>query len=320
MRIRRALIAVSLPTLALAACTDEADDAEQADPPPADEQADGDPAQPDADDEPDDPEAAREVEPVRVDLLDAGDEPRQQLRLDLEAGTEVTGTLAFEEDEVVAEDAEGQPEGPPQAAEIELRLEVTDVSDGRATIGFVYEQVTVAGQDDAEANPLEGVEGEVVLDERSRLVGTTQSAGGLDQLPIALPEEEVGPGAVWEVRTEEVFGLPATQVMTVELVALEGDEYELELTSTTEGPDEPTPMPGADDDAGGQLQLDELERDGTGAQRASLTTPFPLRSTLATDTLLVVSLADAPAGPSQGPGPETEQRQRLREEVTFERD
>jgi hypothetical protein len=141
---------------------------------------------------------AAAIDPPEVELLEAGDEPRRALRLDLEEGTEVSATLQFEE-EVLTED-DGTPQ-PPQAGQVELRLTVTAVDAGETTIAFSYDAVAMDGQDGA-ANPLEGVEGEMVLDDRSRLIATTQSAQGLDQLPIALPEEEVGEGAVWEVRIE----------------------------------------------------------------------------------------------------------------------
>ena len=315
MPIHRASGALLAAALLLAACddgpgdaTDEAaESAEEVDE-PGDDEAGQDPA-----------EAVREVDPAQVTLLEAGAEPRAPLRLDLAEGSEVTATLGFEE-EVLEEGTSGEP-GPPQSGSIELRLTVTDVEDGHATIAFAYEEVSVDGQPLEGPNPMTGVEGEIVLDDRSRLVGTTDSASGLDQLPIALPEEEVGVGAVWEVRTEEVFRLPATEILTVELLAVDGDEYELALDATTEGPGEPTPLPGAGEQPGGRLMLDELERDSTGEQRASRSLPFPVRSSLTTRTLLVVSLDDDTVGPQPGPAPDADehQRQELREQVVFER-
>ena len=314
MRPRRAIAAIVAPVLLLAACADDEDPEEAGNDEPAG------PQEPDELDDLDldeDGEPAAAIDPPEVELLDAGDEPRRALRLDLEEGTEVSATLRFEE-EVLTED-DGTPQ-PPQAGEVELRLTVTEVDDGEATISFSYDAVVMDGQDGA-TNPLEGVEGEMVLDDRSRLMATTQSAQGLDQLPIALPEEEVGEGAVWEVRVEGIFDLPAMQTMTVELTSLDNDEYELALDATTEGPGEPTPMPGASMEPGAELMLEDLQRTSSGQQRASLTTPFPLTSSLTTETVLVISLADEAAEEGEAvPDLAEEQTQHFREQIEFQRD
>lgn len=310
MRIRRAIAAAVAPVLLLAACEDDEPDAPGNDEPagPQDPQ--------ELDDLDEDEEPAAAIDPPEVELLEAGDEPRRALRLDLEEGTEVGATLRFEE-EVLSED-DGSPQ-PPQAGEVELRLLVTEVDDGQSTISFSYD--AVAMDEGGAGDPLEGVEGEMVLDERSRLIATTQSAQGLDQLPIALPEEEVGEGAVWEVRIEGVFDLPATEITTVELTTLDDDEYELALEASTEGPGEPTPMPGASMEPGAELMLEDLRRTSTGQQRASLTTPFPLTSTLTTETVLAISLADAAAEQDeQIPDLAEEQTQHFREQIEFQRD
>ena len=309
MRTRRAIAAAAVSALLLAACDadDEPDPDELAEPEQPDDLDD-------LDDDAAEPEAV-EREPAEVELIEPGAEPRQQLRLDIEEGTRATGTLRFEE-EVISAGAEDEP-GPPQSGAIDLQLEVTEVADGQTTIGFVYESVSIDGQAPQQGGQLEGVEGEMVLDERSRLVRTSQAAQGLDQLPIALPEEDVGVGAIWEIRTEDIFQLPATEVMTVELTAVDGDEYELELSATTRGPAEPTPMPGGGTQPGTELMLEELERDSAGQQRASMSSPFPLTSQLTTRTLLVVSLEDDEAGPGADLG--GEQRQEFREQITFER-
>jgi hypothetical protein len=314
VRIRRAVAAIVTPALLLAACADDEE---------PEESGNDEPAGPQEPDELDDlgvdegAEPAAAIDPPEVELVDAGDEPRRALRLDLEEGTEVSATLQFEE-EVLTED-DGTPQ-PPQAGQVELRLTVTEVDDGETTLAFTYDAVAMDGQDGA-GNPLEGVEGEMVLDDRSRLIATTQSAQGLDQLPIALPEEEVGEGAVWEVRIEGVFDLPATEIMTVELTSLDDDEYELSLDATTQGPGEPTPMPGASMEPGAELVLEDLQRTSTGQQRASLTTPFPISSSLATETVLVISLADEAADEDElGPDLAEEQTQHFREQIEFERD
>lgn len=317
MRTRRAVAAIVVPALLLAACADDGRPEE----PGADEVDTAEPGEPEDDPgEPEDPGDARAAgtDPPEVELLDPGEEPRRALRLDLEEGTEVTATLRFEE-EVLTEGDQGPQ--PPQAGEVELHLTVTDVTDGEATIAFAYDAVAVDGQQEA-GNPLAGLEGELVLDERSRLIATTRRAQGLDQLPIALPEEEVGRGAVWEVRVEGVFDLPATQITTVELTALDDEEYELALEARTEGPADPATMPGAGARPGAELTLEELRRDSTGEQRASLTTPFPLSSSLTTETRLVVSLADPAAEESGEPIPDQaeEQVDHFREQVVFERD
>jgi hypothetical protein len=297
--MRRLLAAMALSALVLAACgEDEPDDVEGTQ---------------DLDEETAEPEGPGEVEPPGVELLDDGEEPRQELRLALEEGTEIPATLTFQE-EVLSGEVEGE-ELPPQAGVIELLLTVTEADEGQATISFAYEDLTIEGQAEQEQNPLEGVEGELVLDDRSRLIGTTPSAQGLNQLPVALPEEEVGVGAVWEIRTEQLFDLPVTEVMTVELLSLEDGEIEVEITTTTEGPEEPTPMPGGME--GAEVTLEELERDGSGQQRISLSEPFPIEATMATETMLLVS-SGGQADEEQGPGT-GEQRQEFREEITFER-
>lgn len=301
MRTWRAIAIASVSILLLWACDDAPDEAAV------------EPTEEEPEDTTDDV-ATGEVEAAEVSLLDAGTEPRETLRLDPEEGMETTATLGFEEEIVAGAEADA---GPPQAGTIELRLEVVSVSGGESRIAFTYEEVAIDGQPADAGNPLAGIEGELVLDERSRLIGTTPSAQGLDQLPVALPEEPVGEGAIWEITTPDIFELPATETRRVELVALDGDEYQLEVTATTEGPDEPTPMPGGAQ-PGTEIMLEDLERDSTGSQRASRSRPFPLESTLTTHTVLVVRLQDEAAGPeAQDPAAEPE-RQEFREQLTFE--
>ena len=105
--------------------------------------------------------------------------------------------------------------------------------------------------------------------------------------------------------------------MTVELTSVDDEGYELELDAVTEGPSEPTPLADGDGEADGadEVVLEQLERESEGRQQISPTSPLPVTSTLTTHTLLVIGLADG--GPdAEG---EQEQRQELRELVTFER-
>jgi hypothetical protein len=305
VRAPRLLTALAVPVLLLTACGDAGDDGDG--PGATDEQ----PEELDAD-ELEEQMAAEQEElserpPAEVDLLDAGDEPLAPLRLTLAEGDELATTLTITSEQLV----EGvQEEGAPISQTVEVAFTVSEVDDGLATVDFEFTDASTEGLPEGQPDQdeqLVGLRGRMVLDERARLVAATPTARGLDEVLIPFPEEEVGPGATWEVVTERNPELPVGETLSVELVAFEGDEYEVRVSTASEELDEPVEQESA---PGQRVTVEELVLSGEGEVRGSLAEVFPTTATLENETMAVLDL-----GPEMG----GEQTQRTRSEITVGR-
>jgi hypothetical protein len=303
LRVPRLLPALALPVLLLAACGD-ADDTD-ADPEPTGEQPE------ELDEAELEEEMAAEQEELGelptadVELLDAGDDPQGPLRLSLSEGDEMTTTLTISSEQSL----EGMDDGrSPLVQTVEVALTVSEVEDGLATVEFEFTDASTEGLPEGQPDQgeqLVGLQGRMVLDERARVVAATPTAQGLDEILIPFPEEEVGPGARWEVVTERTPDLPVGETLSVALVAFDDDEYEVAVSIASEELEEPVQQEGA---PGQQMTVEELALSGEGEVRGSLTDIFPTTATLVSETMAVLDLGEEMGG---------QQTQRTRSQITL---
>jgi hypothetical protein len=132
-----------------------------------------------------------------------------------------------------------------------------------------------------------------VLDERARVTAATQTAQGLDEVLIPFPEEEVGPGATWEIVTESTAEFPVDETLSVELVAFDGETYELALEVSSEELGEPVDQ---EDLQGQQMTIEDLIVAGEGEVRGSLTDLFPTAASLVSEQSVVLDLGEEAGG------------------------
>jgi hypothetical protein len=305
VRAPRLLTALAVPVLLLTAACDADDDGD------APEATAEEPEELDEDELEEqmaaEQEQLRERPTAEVDLLDAGDDPRAPLRLALAEGDELATTLTISSEQTV----EGvQDERAPVAQTVEVAFTVSEVDDGLATVDFEFTGASTEGLPEGQPDQdeqLVGLTGSMALDERARVVAATSTAQGLDQVLLPFPEEQVGPGARWQVVTDRDPELPVAETLTVELIAFEGDEYEISVRVASEELEEPVEQEGA---PGQRVTVEELVVSGEGEIRGSLSDVFPTAARLVNETMAVLDLGEELGG---------EQTQRTRSEITVVR-
>jgi hypothetical protein len=265
-----------------------------------------------------------------IALVDAGAEPRRELRYDFSSaplGEPVDGTFTATHG---ANGAGGPlPPDAPITVEAPTEVTVTDVDDaGVATVRFAYgrgEVVDPAGIAHPELHRLQDAvdalaDAEVTYEVTDRglatLVGSDPPSigapgGGSDAAMIAervpafiqpLPAEPVGTGAVWTVTsTAEVEGVPVAHTVTVELLERDGDVLELLFTIEDTGLEDGG---GARDPAGssepGSTTGAAVALDGGGNVTARLDRPVPLGASKGLTVELVLDAAGAEPGTAPG--------------------
>lgn len=247
------------------------------------ESSDGDDADDDgSDDDGDTGESA-------ITVLDPGEEPRVELRYDLEAGSE----QRFVAVNAITQSVNGQSGGTLTTRNLTVAT-VDSVDDGVATVQIEYVDATIEGSPDTPPEAIEGgqigldaIEGiqiELELDERGSIrssevvQGPSTDAGSIvqtlleqllssiEQLVYPLPDEAVGIGVEWTTSLElEVLGLVTTLSSDIVVTGLGDGFVELAISQEVE-------LEGEAEGSG----------TGSGTVRIDLDSPVPL-STLVSD-------------------------------------
>lgn len=192
---------------------------------------------------------------ARVVVLDAGAEPRTELRLVIAAScTEVMTVTTVQE---ISQTIGGQqmPETGPIGNVMEMATSATPVGDNYEVRAEVISAVStpdtppqLAASIDAELNAIVGLTSYATLTDRAvQVPGSSRVEGAgalgpmasaiesLNQAQSPLPEEPVGVGARWETTSVlELEGLLITTIATSELVSMDGTILELRVTGTQE--------------------------------------------------------------------------------------
>jgi hypothetical protein len=208
---------------------------------------------------------AEPVDGPTVELLDAGAEPRRELRLAPTEGDVVEVTLR--QGQVFEVRADGHEERASTVHELDMAHEVVSVAGDEIEVAIRYQGGRVIEADEAVRPMLEdmvgrfdGLEASATFDRQGRIVAATtpdldvsdmpELAGFLDSLgeqmasfTTPFPAEPVGVGAQWVVTSSAdfagVFGAETSVLITLtELtddVAAADTELRMEMTSTTPG-------------------------------------------------------------------------------------
>lgn len=221
-----------------------------------------------------------------VTVLDAGEEPREKLRLELHEGQHAEATMTMETSIATSIDGQSSPAIAAPAISMGMVVDVESVDeDGIITSRFGYDGVDVAGND-AQARQMEkamrshsdlrgtmtstdtGAVLDAELDIPDDAPATMQSVltsmeSQLQNLTAPLPQEAVGVGARWTVATEAaISGIDAEITSTYTLVEIIDDRIVLDVELEQVASDQDLDVPGAP--PGGALRLDSMRLSGSG--------------------------------------------------------
>ncbi|WP_166352801.1 hypothetical protein [Phytoactinopolyspora limicola] len=172
-----------------------------------------------------------------------------------------------------------------------LEVTVADVSDDEIDLTFVYDDAGFDGdpmvQDALDA--LVGVTGNLTVTKAGAFVQGGFDAGQLapelgelvDQfdrqladLTIPWPDEPVGVGAEWEVVTSvEVAGIGFCNVASYELLAFDGDDYELGIGVEQQA------LPSSLEESGVSIEVLRGSNTSSGSSRGALSEPMAIWGT-----------------------------------------
>ena len=294
----RAPLAVALAAaLAVASACGDDDDTAEADGTTTTEAAVETTSSTAAEEEREEGEAPAPVGDIAVELLDPGAEPRQELRLGVEQGTEQTYVLHQEQE--ISIDAGGQTQATATATEQEVTYAVDEVGDGVIVAKTTYGAGRVLDDPPVDAQTrqvleqlyaaFEGAEGSATFDERGTIVELEVPSIEVDepqlqlfldtlvdgleaqgtQLAVPFPEEAVGVGGRWRVSASfELAGLPFEVATEVVLTAVGDGSAEGDITQTLSIPPGPVEVQGT------QAEVVSGEVAGGGTVRWDLSTPL----------------------------------------------
>jgi len=270
---------------------------------PTSEQVPGEPDPGDSAD-PVDPVDPADLAPgeVQVRLLDAGDEPRTELRLMIAASCGEVMTM----NQTIGIEQTIDGNRIPSLGEVEQVMEMRNTVAPTGDNFEINSEVlraqsapgtppSIAQSMDVELAKIVGLTTSVTLTNRALQVeGTTELDGadalgpfadlieGLTALQAPLPSEAVGVGARWEtINVLEVQGLIVTNVAENEIVSIDGTVIEMQITGRQEIPE------GSTMDLGGGLAADVVtwESNTAGTMVVDLATISPISSSATTTAL-----------------------------------
>jgi len=243
--------------------------------------------------------------PSIVKLLDAGAQPRKQLRYAVPAtfkrGIDMTMNMAAQ----VNAAGMAMPMG--LGLKMNGDVAVSGVApNGDITYALTFTSATSDGS--ADANPamaaaMEAVKGAITsikgsgtISSRGVVKSSKLEAGDIaqaqqmmgefttqiEELTVALPEEAVGVGAKWETRTaNKAAGQTSFQKKTYEVVAIDGSVVKLKYTLEQTFPQQTITNPMMP----GEVQMDASKGSGTGTGEIRLDSLIPTGESTSTSTI-----------------------------------
>jgi hypothetical protein len=255
----------------------------------------------------------------RVELLNAGTEPKQQLRFTPAANAKQKLQMTMNMD--MAMSVAGQTQRGFNSPPIEMTIEsqVTKVdANGDIYANFSYSDAKVAAGANTSPEVVEamrsqiqklvGLSGSIVVDNQGNtkqasfnipqdLDPTTkqmvsQMVNSLKQLTSPVPTEAVGVGAKWQVPNEAaVNGMKLNQTATYELVDLKDNVATLQANIEQQA--EPQKINSPALPAGASLDLTSLKSQGNGKITVALNQVMPIRSTMSVRSNTQMSVKEA---------------------------
>ena len=260
--------------------------------------------------------ANKPAPPPKVTLIEAGAEPRRELRFDVDEGTKHAAEMTMRMTMTQSMGAAAMPPQKMPAMVMTVETTAVDVQDsGDIAFDFAYTKAQVLEEEGVMPmmismmkevmNSVAGLSGSGVMSDRGMNRSlklneqdnmdpmlrqqTENIQQSMQQMSAPLPEEPVGVGAKWSVETPiNQNGLSITQIATYTLRKIDGDvaDLDVELKQTAAAQDVEAPgMPK------GAVKLTSLSSSGTGTATVALNRLVPMSSTMKSSTEMNLTMS-----------------------------
>lgn len=246
------------------------------------------------------PDAERAVE-----LLDAGSEPRQELRFELQEGQEFRARMTMVTKLDMSVDGQPLPSTPLPPTEIVITGKIDDVADGVASYSFAYERIgavaaegvdpAVVAQYDTALAKVQGLRGTGSIDDQGNAGKSTLDTSAITDpalkstldsvtsqvtnLTVPFPRDAVGAGARWTaVRRSVQNGITTDSTSTYTLRSRDGDRYVLDVDQRVTAPPGRADLPGLN---GSTAEIIDYDVTSSGEVTGDLANVLPESSVVA---------------------------------------
>lgn len=237
-----------------------------------------------------------------VQLLDAGKEPRRELRFVLRPGqtfrTRMTMTMGMN----MAIDGRAMPSMPLPPMEVLIAGRIDEVEDGVARYSFTYERIgavrtegidpAVASQYDTALQKMHGLQGTGSIDAQGNVGESTvdtskvtdptlkstldSMTAQISNMTVPFPTEAVGVGARWKAdRRTLLNGITTDASHTYTLRSRDGDRYVLDVEQSVTAAPGPVEIPGL---GAGRAEIVDYLVENRGEIAGDLTRVLPVSS------------------------------------------
>lgn len=242
----------------------------------------------------------------QVELLNAGTEPKQELRFKPKVNAKQTVTLTMNMDVATSVEGRSMPKFQIPASTMKMEAVVTQVdSNGDIHFQFAYTDADVVA--DSTAPPevvnavrstlkkIVGLKGSFVSDNRGQVKSGSfvlpegldpmtkqlfqQVSNSLTQLSAPVPAEAIGRGAKWRVASSlNVAGINLSQSAIYELASLQDNVANLNINLEQQATSQALSLPSLP--AGSTMTLKSLKSQGQGQMKMRLDAAMPIQANI----------------------------------------
>jgi hypothetical protein len=261
--------------------------------------------------------------PAQLELLTAGTEPRQQLRLKPQANTKQLMTMTMNMDVAMTLAGQAMPKIKTPATVMKMEVLVTQVdANGDIHSKFTYTDGDVVADASVAPEILEsvrsgikkmvGISGTLTTDNRGQIKSSNltlpesvdplsktfleQLSTSLEQMGSPMAQEAVGIGAKWRVSSQLKMGaINMNQSAVYELVSLKDNVATLNITVEQQADAQEVTLPGIPTGSA-NVSLKSLTSQGQGQMTQPLSSIMPTRSTMSMRSQNEMSIKEPDSG------------------------
>ena len=263
------------------------------------------------------------AQPTQLQLITAGTEPRQELRLKPQTNTKQLMTMTMNMDMAMTFAGQAMPKIKTPATVMKMEVLVTQVdANGDIHSKFTYTEGDVVADASVAPEILEsvrsgikkmvGLTGTLITDNRGQVKTSSiilpegvdpltktfleQLSNSLAQMSSPMPQEAVGIGAKWRESSQlKISSINMNQSALYELVSLKDNVATLNVTVEQQANTQELTLPGIPADSA-NVSLKSLTSQGQGQMNLSLSSIMPTRSTISLRSQYEMSIKEPASG------------------------